>query len=87
MTIQRLPTADVEHKHSPVGFVVEAEVVHVAARRGVLSVSRLSRFGIRNLQQIPMILHDKLVFLERSVCENPSSFPVDTLHLMGNTDA
>lgn len=38
-----------EHKHSPVGFVVVAEIVHVAARRGVLSVLRLSCFGIRNL--------------------------------------
>lgn len=32
-----------------------------------------------------MILHYKLVFLKRSVCKNPSSFPFDTLHLMRNS--
>lgn len=36
-------------KYSPVGFVMVAEIVHVAASGWILSILRLSCFSISNL--------------------------------------
>lgn len=48
----------------PVCFAEVLEVVHVAAGGGILSVFSLPFLGVRDLQQVAVVLHDEITFLE-----------------------
>lgn len=53
-----------ECSHRPVFLAEVLEVVHVAAGGRVLSIFRLPLFGVGELQQVAVVLHHVLAFLE-----------------------
>lgn len=65
----------------PVCFAEVLEVVHVAASGGVLSVFSLSLFGVSDVQQVSVVLHHVLAFLETPSSKYCSPFSLDMLHL------
>ena len=67
--------------HSPVGFAVVLEVVHVAAGGGVLGVLGLPPLGVGDQQQVSVVLHHVLPLLEAPRGEHPPALLLDLLHL------
>lgn len=70
----------------PVCFAEVLEVVHVAASGGVLSVFSLSLFGVSDVQQVSVVLHHVLAFLETPSSKYCSPFSFYMLHLRKCTD-
>lgn len=65
----------------PVCFAEVLEVVHVAAGGRVLSVFSLSLFGVSDLQQVSVVLHHVLAFLETPSGKYCSPFSFYMSHL------
>lgn len=64
-----------------VSFAEELEVVHVAASGRVLSVFSLPLLGVGDLQQVSVVLHHVLAFLETPSGEHRSPLSFYVLHL------
>lgn len=65
----------------PVSFAEVLEVVHVAAGGRVLSVFSLPLFGVSDLQQVSVVLHHILAFLETPSGKHCSALSLYVLHL------
>lgn len=65
----------------PVCFAEVLEVVHVAAGGGVQGVLRLPLFGVGDLQQVSVVLHHILAFLETPSGKHPPPLSFYMLHL------
>lgn len=65
----------------PVCFAEVLEVVHVAAGGRVLSVFGLPLFGVGDLQQVSVIFHHVLAFVETPGGEHCSPLSFYMLHL------
>lgn len=68
----------------PVGFAEVLEVVHVAAGRRVLSVFSFSLLGVSDLQQVSVILHHIIAFLEAPSSKHRPALSFYVLHLQRN---
>lgn len=65
----------------PVCFAEVLEVIHVAAGGRVLRVLGLSLLGVGDVQQVAVVLHHVLAFLEAAGGEDGPALPLDVLHL------
>jgi len=65
----------------PVVLVSVLEVVHVAADVLVHWVAVLSLLGNAEVNKVTGVLHDKLALLERSRCNDPTTFTLNLHHL------
>lgn len=67
--------------NGPVFLAEVLEVVHVAAGGRVLSIFRLPHFGVGELQQVAVVLHHVLAFLETPRGKYCSALSFHMLHL------
>lgn len=70
------PLAERCHLDLPVSFGLILEVVHVTACLRILSVLGLSDFSFSQVQQVSVILHDKISPFETTHSEYPSPLAV-----------
>ena len=71
---------------SPVGFAQVLEIVHVAAGGGVLCVQSLPLLGVRDLDQVPMVLHHELAPGELLGSDHAPAFAIDEVNLLGGDE-